>query len=76
MLQMLRTATSRIATAARDHLAATRPASPYIDYMCYRDGQPFMVINAPSLDHARFILAGFSSEHTWMLVDMGASERP
>jgi|GEM_PF-5174422 hypothetical protein len=70
MLQMLRTTTAKIADA-RQRVPARRRASPCSDYMCYRDGRPFMVVNAPTLDHARFIVAGFSSEHTWMLVELG-----
>lgn len=67
MLQTLRATTTKIAATVREHLPAKRP-SPYRDYMCYRDGLPFMIINAPSLDHARFIIAGFSRDHIWMLM--------
>ena len=69
MLQMLRCATVKIATAARDIAAAKPRTSPYRNYMCYQDGKPFMVINAPSLEHAQFIVAGFSQDHTWMLIE-------
>ncbi|MCR6631418.1 MAG: hypothetical protein NVV74_15980 [Magnetospirillum sp.] len=69
MLQMLRTATTKIATAATAAVSAKRP-SPYRNYMCYQDGRPFMVINAPSLEHAQFIVAGFTQDHTWMLIEM------
>lgn len=71
MLQMLRTATAKIATVA--HTAAKAPRkSPYQNYMCYQDGKPFMVINAPSLEHAQFIVAGFTQDHTWMLIEIDA----
>ena len=71
MLQMMRTATARIANVARIPAAASaRRASPYQNYMCYCDGKAFMVINAASLEHAQFIVAGFSQDHTWMLVGM------
>lgn len=71
MLQMMRTATARIAHAARTLPAAASAArrSPYRNYMCYQDGTPFMVINAASLEHAQFIVAGFSQDRTWMLVE-------
>jgi len=68
MLQMMRTATARIAHAARTLPASAPRRSPYQNYMCYQDGAPFMVINAASLEHAQFIVAGFSQNHTWMLV--------
>lgn len=76
MLQMLRTATTKFTAAARavshpanDRAAGpARKASPYQNYMCYQDGRPFMVVNAPSLEHAQFIVAGFSGDHAWMLV--------
>lgn len=69
MLRMLRTATNKITglVAANDSSPARR-TSPYQNYMCYQDGRPFMVINAPSLEHAQFIVAGFSADHAWMLV--------
>jgi hypothetical protein len=75
MLQMLRTATAKIATAAGSahHApAAAKQSSPYRNFMCYQDGRPFMVINAASLEHAQFIVAGFTSDHTWMLSEMDA----
>lgn len=77
MLQMLRTAASKISatTAAGGEFIRTIAApggrpSPYRNYMCYQDGKPFMVINAPSLEHAQFIVAGFSADHSWMLVQL------
>ncbi|HTH15320.1 MAG TPA: hypothetical protein VL974_01595 [Magnetospirillum sp.] len=72
MLQMLRTATAKIATAAAAASAPAKKPSPYQNYMCYQDGRPFMVINAPSLEHAQFIVAGFTQDHTWMLIEMDA----
>jgi hypothetical protein len=75
MLQMLRTATAKIATAtgsARTASAPVKQTSPYRNFMCYQDGHPFMVINAASLEHAQFIVAGFSQDHTWMLIEMDA----
>lgn len=69
MLQMLRTATTKFTAAARPAAARPTPA-PYQNYMCYQDGRPFMVVNAPSLEHAQFIIAGFSGDHSWMLVAM------
>ncbi|MBC7953491.1 MAG: hypothetical protein H7Z12_16930 [Rhodospirillaceae bacterium] len=69
MLQMLRCATAKIATAARDISAVKQRPSPYGNYMCYQDGTPFMIINAPSLEHAQFIVAGFTQDHTWMLIE-------
>lgn len=72
MLQMLRTATTKFAAAAKfsGATAANRNVSPYQNYMCYQDGRPFMVINAPSLEHAQFIIAGFSADHVWLLAEM------
>lgn len=70
MLKMLRVATTKFIPAANTNTA--RHASPYQNYMCYRDGRQFMVINAPSLEHAQFIIAGFSTDHSWMLVAMQA----
>lgn len=72
MLQMLRTAATKITGAGfiRDLTAPAGRPSPYQNYMCYQDGAPFMVINAPSLEHAQFIVAGFSTDHSWMLVQM------
>lgn len=69
MLQMLRTATAKIATAAAA-ASPTKKSSPYSNFMCYQDGRPFMVINAASLEHAQYIVAGFSQDHAWMLVAM------
>jgi hypothetical protein len=71
MLQMLRRATAKITPAARDIFAVKPRTSPYANYMCYRDGTPFMVINAPSLEHAQFIVAGFTQDHAWMLMETG-----
>ncbi|MBC7905534.1 MAG: hypothetical protein H7Y60_02145 [Rhodospirillaceae bacterium] len=70
MLQMLRSATVKIATAARDITAVKPRTSLYRNYMCYQDGTPFMVINAPSLEHAQFIVAGFTQNHVWMLIEV------
>ena len=56
--------------AAANDSSPTRRPSPYQNYMCYQDGRPFMVINAPSLEHAQFIVAGFSAAPAWMLVAM------
>lgn len=72
MLQMLRAATAKIATAASAPSAPAKKSSPYQNYMCYQDGKPFMVINAPSLEHAQFIVAGFTQDHTWMLIEIDA----
>ncbi|HLO77573.1 MAG TPA: hypothetical protein VK196_14040 [Magnetospirillum sp.] len=74
MLRMLRTATTKlVATAvAANDVGPARRTSPYLNYMCYRDGQPFMVVNAPSLEHAQFVVAGFSRDHAWMLLAMDA----
>ncbi|MGE5515163.1 MAG: hypothetical protein ACM31D_05010 [Bacteroidota bacterium] len=69
MLQMLRTATTKFTAAfAANDSSPARRVSPYQNYMCYQDGRPFMVINAPSLEHAQFIVAGFTTDHAWMLV--------
>lgn len=71
MLRMLRTATAKITgttPAAANDSSPARRASPYQNYMCYQDGRPFMVVNAPSLEHAQYIVAGFSTDHAWMLV--------
>lgn len=62
MLQMLRTAAARV-------LPAAPAVRPHVEFMLYRDGAPFMIINAPSLDHARYIVAGFSADHSWLLVE-------
>ena len=72
MLQMMRTATARFTDLAWTRPAAdrSRRRSPYRNYMCYRDGAPFMVINAASLEHAQFIVAGFSADHAWMLLEI------
>lgn len=71
MLRMLRTATDKITSlVAANDSSPTRRVSPYQYYMCYQDGRPFMVINAPSLEHAQYIVAGFSADHAWMLVAM------
>lgn len=60
MLRMLRSATARMtAPEARRHA----------EFMLYRDGKEFLVINAPSMDHAQFIVAGFTGDHVWMLVE-------
>lgn len=71
MLQMLRTATNKLSTSIRT-ITIPRPttSAQYQNYMCYQDGHPFMVINAPSLEHAQFIVAGFSTDHAWMLAAM------
>lgn len=69
MLQMLRSATARLTTAARTLPAKSPRRSPYRNFMCYQDGTPFMIINAPSLEHAQFIVAGFTSDHTWLLIE-------
>lgn len=77
MLQTLRSAASKISASKsmgsafiRSIAAPGGRPSPYRNYMCYQDGKPFMVINAPSLEHARFIVAGFSADHAWMLVQL------
>lgn len=72
MLQMLRTAATKIADCefVRSLAAPAGRTSPYRNFMCYQDGRPFMVINAPSMEHARFIVAGFSTDHAWMLVEL------
>lgn len=70
MLQMLRTATSKLVATGKT--AANGNISPFQNYMCYQDGRPFMVINAPSLEHAQFIIAGFSGDHVWLLAAMDA----
>ncbi|MGE5477729.1 MAG: hypothetical protein ACM3Q1_13805 [Bacteroidales bacterium] len=64
---MLRTATTKFTAAVRTAANSDRRPSPYQNYMCYQDGRPFMVINAPSLEHAQFIVAGFDRDHAWML---------
>lgn len=68
MLRMLRTATAKITGIAANDSSPSRRVSPYRNYMCYQDGRPFMVVNAPSLEHAQYIIAGFSADHAWMLV--------
>jgi hypothetical protein len=70
MLQMMRTATARITALARMHPAPSARRSPYRSFLCHQDGKPFMVINAASLEHAQFIVAGFSTDHAWMLIEM------
>lgn len=70
MLQKLRNAAVSITTTARSFTAKAPRQSPYRNYMCYQDGAPFMIINAPSLLHAQFIVAGFTQDHSWLLMEM------
>lgn len=66
MLAKLRTATAKVFHTAAAPAAPAR--SPYRNYMLYCDGQPFMVING-TFEHAQFIVAGFSRDHVWMLME-------
>ncbi len=72
MLQMMRTATTRITDLARMRPTSSQAPrrSPYRNFLCHQDGKPFMVINAASMEHAQFIVAGFSTDHAWMLIEL------
>ncbi|MGE5546976.1 MAG: hypothetical protein ACM33T_08765 [Solirubrobacterales bacterium] len=61
---MLRTATAKVFHP--EHAPVVRESATRT-FTLHRDGQPFMVING-TFEHAQFIVAGFSRDHTWMLL--------
>lgn len=65
MLQMLRSA------AASLHRSPTPAARSgrHPEFTVLKDGRPFLIVNAPSMEHAQFIVAGFPAGHAWMIVE-------
>ncbi len=64
MLQMLRSA------AASFHRTAAPAArsGKHPEFTVLKDGRPFLIVNAPSVEHAQFVVAGFPAGHAWMIV--------
>jgi hypothetical protein len=53
---------------AHTHAAAEVPRTAFANYMVYRDGRPFLIVNA-TLENVRHLVERFSmyeAEYSWM----------
>lgn len=67
MFTMLRSAAAKITRPAAASAQPRPETSPVRNFLLTCDGQPFMMVNA-TLEHAQFIVAGFSADHAWDLL--------
>lgn len=65
MLQMLRSA----AASVRHAPTPVARSGKHPEFTVLKDGRPFLIVNAPSIEHAQFVVAGFPAGHAWMIVE-------